>query len=75
MFYKPDYCNDKAVCNLHCHAASTSPGPAIVLGVFGRTGPSDSSKPPSINAVNHLVWKNKLLINNALTQKGSLTCF
>jgi hypothetical protein len=65
-----DYSNDRAVCNGHCHAASTSPGPAIVLGVFGRTDPSDISKPPSIN-----VWKNKLLINSALTQKRSLTCF
>jgi hypothetical protein len=58
----------------HCHGESTSPGSAIVPDVFGGHAAPVIAKPPNGMLVNHLAWKNKFLMNSALSQKRLPTC-
>jgi len=48
--------------------------PTIVPEVFARLGPSNIAKPPSINMVNHLTWRNKFCLKQCPhSQKTKVT--
>jgi hypothetical protein len=63
---------NKAVCAGHCHGESTSYGSTISLDIFSRLSPSDL---PVVMLINYLAWRNKFLMNNALTVRKDQRTF
>jgi hypothetical protein len=53
----------------HCHGETTSPGSTIIPYVFSKLAPSITAKSPSGMLVNHLAWKDKFIMNSAITVK------